>query len=86
MPSRRLEMNRILIAAMMGFVMMGCATNVDEPLPQPAPQEPQKDPPAQTLSGDLRTPWDRAEELNSSITENPADNLGPKQVPNIPGR
>ena len=51
-------MNRSLFAMALGFGMglMGCATGVDDPVPQaPAPEE-QRDPPTQALSGELRDP------------------------------
>ncbi len=52
-------MNRALFAIALGVVglsMMGCAADVEDPvLPIPAP-EPQRQPPQETLSGELRTP------------------------------
>jgi hypothetical protein len=52
-------MNRTLFAMALGLGMMGlmgCATGVDDPVPQaPAPEE-QRDPPSQALSGELRDP------------------------------
>jgi hypothetical protein len=47
-------MNRALVAAVLGFVMMGCATNVDEPVDQIPDPPPQREAPAQTFGGDLR--------------------------------
>lgn len=79
-------MTRAIVLGVIGFMMMGCATNVDEPLPEPAAQEPQRDPPAQTLSGDLRSPLDRATEIQAAIQQNPVDNLGAKTVQPLPGR
>ena len=54
-------MNRALFAVGVGIVglsmaMMGCATSVDDPVPAPVEPVQQLDPPAQTLSGDLRQP------------------------------
>lgn len=78
-------MVRSIVIGLVGVVMMGCATNVDEPLPTPTAQEPQRDPPAQTLSGDLRTPLDRATEIQATIEENQIPNVGNKTVVSIPG-
>lgn len=47
-------MNRALVAAVLGFVMMGCATNVDEDVQQIPEPAPQREAPAQTFGGDLR--------------------------------
>ena len=52
-------MNRAVFALALGVVglsMMGCATDVEDPVvPTPAP-EAQRQPPQQTLSGELRAP------------------------------
>ena len=51
-------MKRALFAMVfaLGVGMVGCATDVSDPVPPaPAPVA-QKDPPAQTLSGELRDP------------------------------
>jgi hypothetical protein len=78
-------MKGLLVAAVLGFVMVGCAAGVDDPVPEPVPQEPQQDPPAQTLSGDLRAPMDRQAELQGSIGEHSIGEMD-KQVPNVPSR
>jgi hypothetical protein len=40
----------------LGVGMVGCATDVEDPVAPAPAAEPQKDPPAQTLSGELRDP------------------------------
>jgi hypothetical protein len=73
-------MNRSLFAMALGLgiSLMGCATGVDDPVPQaPAPEE-QRDPPAQALSGELRDPQ---QQLLSGIEINKGfDNVPVKQV------
>jgi hypothetical protein len=46
----------VLVGCASCIGLVGCATDVDDPV-EPAPAaQPQKDPPAQTLSGELRDP------------------------------
>lgn len=46
-----------VVLAVVGSVgLMGCATDVEDPIAPAPAAEPQKDPPAQTLSGELRDP------------------------------
>jgi hypothetical protein len=78
-------MKRALFAVAVGFVgltMMGCATDVDDPVvPAPAPEE-QRDPPKQALSGQLRDPQQQLLseiELNRGLAAVP-----PERVPTSP--
>jgi len=66
----------------LGVGMVGCATDVEDPVvPAPA-AEPQKDPPAQTLSGELRDPQ---QQLISGIgTDNGLRDVPVLQHPRIP--
>lgn len=74
-------MSRAIFAMMLGAGMslMGCATGVDDPVPQaPSPEE-QRDPPSVALSGDLRDPQ---QQLISGIEiNNGYGNVPAKQVP-----
>jgi len=47
-------MNRAIAAVVLGFTMMGCATNVYEDVQQIPDPAPQREAPAQTFGGDLR--------------------------------
>jgi hypothetical protein len=52
-------MKRVLFALAVSVVsigMMGCATNVDDPVPPTPAPEPQRDPPKQVFSAELQTP------------------------------
>lgn len=77
-------MNRALFAMALGLGMalMGCATGVDDPVPQaPAPEE-QRDPPNQALGGELRDPQ---QQLLSGIAVNQGFSDVPvMQVPHAP--
>jgi hypothetical protein len=68
----------LVIAAVLGLV--GCATDIVDPLETPT-DEPQRDPPAQTLSGELDSPGDDI----AIVTGNggPSD-LGPQTPLPIP--
>lgn len=77
-------MNRLLFALVLGVGLgaTGCATAVDDPVvPDPAPV-PQRDPPQQTLRGQLQLPQ---LQLISTIENNTAAlPIGAKQRPPIP--
>jgi hypothetical protein len=49
-------MTRYLVAVALALSVSGCAVDTDDPLPAPAQKEPQRDPPAQTLGGQLQMP------------------------------
>ena len=50
-------MNRLLVvAAVLGLSITGCAVAIDDPVPAPPEQQPQKAPPQQALNGDLQDP------------------------------
>jgi hypothetical protein len=74
-------MNRFSVfAAVLGLGMMGCATDVEDPIVNPT-AVPQRDPPSQTLSGELEEPQDfELDELRRNL---PSD-LGPRQPYPIP--
>jgi hypothetical protein len=75
-------MNRWLMGAA-ALLLVGCAAGVDDPQPAPAPEPEQKDPPAQTFSGDLKdqNPYAGiAQGLGDGVT-----NLPPRQKPPVPG-
>lgn len=78
-------MKRALFAVAVGVVgltLMGCATDVEDPVPPaPAPEE-QKDPPKQALSGQLRDPQ---MQLISGLEVNRGlANVPPERVPANP--
>lgn len=81
-------MNRALFAMVLGLGMglMGCATDVEDPVPQaPAPEE-QRDPPSQALSGELRDPQQQllsGIEINNGLREVPVKQVlqGPLPTP-----
>ena len=65
----------VAVAVMLG----GCAEGVEDPQPVPAPDEPQRDPPKVTFSGDLGTPLDKvATERDPTLVDHP------RQRPPIP--
>jgi hypothetical protein len=78
-------MNRVLFALALGVVglsMMGCATAVDDPVvPTPAP-EAQRDPPEQTLGGQLHQP--QLQEISNIENPNAVSPILNKQRPPIP--
>ncbi len=77
-------MKRALFAMVLalGVGMVGCATDVDDPVPPGPASEPQKDPPAQTLSGELRDPQ---QQLISGIGNNDGlRDVPAQQQPKIP--
>lgn len=49
-------MTRYLVAVVLAVGLSGCAVDTEDPLPGPEAQEPQRDPPAQALSGQLQFP------------------------------
>jgi hypothetical protein len=77
-------MNRALFAIGVGVVglsmaMMGCATSVDDPVPPAPAPEAQREPPQQTLSGQLRDPQNQ---LITGIEVNRGyESVPPRQVP-----
>jgi hypothetical protein len=74
-------MNRFyVVAAVLGLGMMGCATDVDDPIVNPT-DEPQRDPPSQTLSGELQEPREVA--VDGFRINEPSD-LGPRQPYPVP--
>lgn len=76
-------MNRWLIAMVTGLLVTGCAAGVEDPQPAPPPDPVQKDPPAQTFSGELddSNPYDSiASGLDDGIP-----NVPPRQKPPVPG-
>jgi hypothetical protein len=81
-------MNRLVFAIALGAGMslMGCATGVDDPVPQAPAPEAQKDPPAVTLSGELRDPQQQllsGIEINNGFGNVPAHQVppGPQPIP-----
>jgi hypothetical protein len=78
-------MNRALFALALGIAslsIVGCATAVEDPvLPTPAP-EAQRDPPQQTLSGELRQP--QLQEIAKIDNNTPVLTITAKQRPPIP--
>ena len=46
-------MNRCLMAAVMGLIVVGCAAGVEDPQPAPGPDPVQKEAPAQTFSAEV---------------------------------
>lgn len=52
-------MNRVLFAAVLSLSLsaIGCATDVDDPVPPTPAPEPQRNPPAQALSGAVENPF-----------------------------
>lgn len=77
-------MNRLLVAVALSLTVFGCAAGTDESGPVPSPDEPQRDPPKQTLSGDFQNPYDN---LTVGVDQYrlPPD-VAPRQTPPIPGR
>jgi hypothetical protein len=81
-------MNRAIVAMVLGVGMsvMGCATGVDDPVPQaPAPEE-QRDPPSVALAGQLRDPQQQllsGIEINDGFGNVPAHQAppGPNPIP-----
>ena len=81
-------MNRLVFAIVVGAGMslMGCATGVDDPVPQAPVPEAQKDPPAVALSGQLRDPQQQlisGIEINDGAGSVPAHQAppGPQPIP-----
>lgn len=82
-------MNRALFAIGVGVVglgmaMMGCATSVDDPVPPAPAPEAQRDPPQQTLSGQLRDPQQQllsGIEVNRGLSNVPAKQVAPNPIP-----
>jgi hypothetical protein len=56
-------MTRYLVAVALFVLVPGCAVDADDPLPGPEQQEPQRDPPAQSLSGQLQQPAETTEDV-----------------------
>lgn len=81
-------MNRALFAIVLGAGMslMGCATGVDDPVPQAPAPEAQKDPPNVALAGQLRDPAQQlisGIEINNGFGSVPAHQTppGPSPIP-----
>lgn len=81
-------MNRLVFAIVLGAGMslMGCATGVDDPVPQAPAPEAQKDPPAVALSGQLRDPQQQllsGIEIDHGVGNVPAHQItpGPQPIP-----
>ncbi len=73
-------MNRWLMV--MGLTVVGCAASVEDPQPAPPPEPTQKEPPAQTFSGDL------VEDPDTGVATGLGDgvpSLPPRQKPPVPG-
>jgi hypothetical protein len=78
-------MNRVLFAVAVGVVslgMMGCATNVDDPVPPTPAPEPQRDPPKQVFSAQLQSP--EAALISQIGINDGTANVPAKQKPPIP--
>jgi len=79
-------MNRALFAMALGLGMglMGCATDVEDPVvPAPAPEE-QRDPPKQGLNAQLRDPQLQlisGLETNERLARVPAKQIVPTPLP-----
>ena len=69
-------MNRLLVAVALSLTVFGCAAGTDEGAPVPSPDEPQRDPPAQTLSGGFNNPYE-------SIAPGVDDYRLPPEVPTL---
>lgn len=77
-------MNRWLMAAVIGLMVVGCAAGVEDPQPAPAPDPVQKEAPAQTFSGDLEPIGDTAR-LGIGVGHLEAPAL-PQEMPPMPGQ
>lgn len=76
-------MNRWLIAMVTGLLVTGCAAGVEDPQPAPPPDPVQKDPPAQTFSGELEEgPYDS---IAQSGLDDGVPHVPPRQKPPVPG-
>lgn len=78
-------MNRALFALAVGVVslgMMGCATDVEDPVPPAPTPEPQRDPPRQAFSAQLQSP--EAALISQIGVGNGTENVPAKQKPPIP--
>lgn len=74
-------MNRWLIAMVSGLLVAGCAVGVEDPQPAPPPDPVQKDPPAQTFSGELQ---EEADQIAFPGIDS-IYSLPPRQKPPVPG-
>jgi hypothetical protein len=79
-------MNRTLFAMALGLGMslMGCATGVDDPVPQAPAPEAQKDPPSVALSGELRDPQQQllsGIEINKGFSDVPVEVVPHQPLP-----
>lgn len=75
-------MKRALIAVMLGLGMVGCAAGEDDPGQAPEVLPEQRQPPAQTLNGQLQNPVGM--QLGAIETIKGLDNVPAKQNPPIP--
>jgi hypothetical protein len=76
-------MKRALIAVFLGLGMMGCAAGEDDPGPVPEALPEQRQPPAQTLNGQLQNPIGM--NLGNIESMKGLENVPAKQKPPIPG-
>jgi hypothetical protein len=78
-------MNRALTVTLAAtMALMGCATSVDDPTPEPEPAVPGKDPPAQVFEGQLHQPSSQFEiVMQDTATHIPQYD---KQIVNLPGK
>lgn len=79
-------MNRTLFAMALGLGMslMGCATGVDDPVPQAPAPEAQKDPPSVALAGQLRDPQQQlisGIEINRGFSDVPVEVVPHQPLP-----
>jgi hypothetical protein len=79
-------MNRAIFAMVIGVGMsvMGCATSVDDPVPQAPAPEAQREPPAVALSGELRDPQQQlisGIEINKGFGNVPVHQVPPGPTP-----
>ncbi|MBX3204060.1 MAG: hypothetical protein KF764_03275 [Labilithrix sp.] len=77
-------MNRWVMAAVIGLTVVGCAAGVEDPQPAPGPDPVQKEPPAQTFSGELEEIDDLAK--LGVQTGAPATPTMDREMPPMPGQ
>ena len=72
----------LIVAVALGVGMMGCATDVEDPIPPTPAPEPQRDPPKETLSGELRDP--QAALISQIGVDRGFESVPAKQRPPLP--
>lgn len=77
-------MTRLLAILTLSLTVFGCAAGTEDPSPAPTPDQPQRDPPAQTLSGTLDNPYQNAVGTVDEYRLPPE--VPQLQAPPIPGR